>query len=168
VNLGDEIIAWSIRLAMLLFVVVQAVQFQRPLRSGIDSALRTLWTISFLLFLVHVMAAFHFVHHWSHMAAYEATSEETRHNLGFAYGAGVYFNYLFLLVWAIDVYWMWRPAKHPNDAVRALQLAGRLYLLFIAFNGVVVFKSGWMRVLGAIATALLLGLAWRDRKKRDG
>lgn len=166
-NLGDEIIAWSIRLAMLLFVVVQAVQFQAPLRSGIDSTLRTLWTISFLLFLVHVMAAFHFVHHWSHMAAYVATSAETRHKLGFAYGAGVYFNYLFLVVWAIDVYWMWRPAKQPTDAVRALQLAGRLYLLFIAFNGVVVFKSGWMRVLGAIATALLLGLAWRNLARRQ-
>ena len=166
-NLGAEIIAWSIRLAMLLFVVVQAVQFQTPLRSGIDSTLRTLWTISFLLFLVHVMAATHFVHHWSHMAAYDATSEETRHKLGFAYGAGVYFNYLFLVVWAIDVYSMWRPAKHPNDAVRALQLAGRLYLLFIAFNGVVVFKSGWMRVLGAIATALLLGLAWRNLARRQ-
>ena len=128
VNSGDWIIAWSIRLALLLLVIVQA---------------------------------FHFVHRWSHQAAFDATAKETLDKIGFAYGTGVFFNYLFLLVWAIDLIWVWRPETLRNRTQQVLFYAGRAYLLFIAFNGTVVFKTGWMRILGISATALLAALLWR-------
>jgi len=161
VNSGDWIIAWSIRLALLLLVVVQAFQLESLGIDRLAKAIRWLWTIAFLFFSLHVAAAFHFVHRWSHRAAFDATAKETLDKMGFAYGTGVYFNYLFLLVWAIDLIWVWRPETLRNRTQQVLFYAGRAYLLFIAFNGTVVFKTGWMRILGISATALLAALLWR-------
>jgi len=38
---------------------------------------RVWWTAGCLLLFVHVACAFHFVHHWSHREAYEATAQQT-------------------------------------------------------------------------------------------
>lgn len=168
-NTGDWIIAWSIRLALLLLVIVQACQLESLGTNRLSKAFRWLWTTAFLLFLLHVAAAFHFVHRWSHQAAFDATAKETLDKMGFAYGTGVYFNYLFLLLWAIDLVWVWRPETLRNRTQKTLFYAGRAYLLFIAFNGAVIFKTGWMRILGISATALLATLLWRwlQRTKLD-
>lgn len=158
-NTGDLIIAWTIRLSMLLLCVSVLLQLQRELGPRIRFVQRGLWTTSFLLSVLHVLAAFHFVHHWSHTAAYLATAEETRLKLGFAYGAGVYFNYLFLIVWGIDVAWTWYGSRSHHRPTPWWIRAGRWYMLFIAFNGVVVFKTGWLRILGIAMTAGLLAIA---------
>jgi hypothetical protein len=81
--------------------------------------------------------------------------------MGFAYGAGVYFNYLFLGVWAMDVVMIWLSPRPISGTQKNLAMLGRMYLLFIAFNGVVVFKSGWLRVIGSLCTLLLVLLAIR-------
>lgn len=146
---------------MLLFVVVQALEWNFANRPRIQLTLKVLWTASFLLFLLHVAAAFHFVHHWSHSAAYLATAKETREKMGFAYGDGVYFNYLFLLVWAMDVAMLWLGTKSTFVLQKYIRILGRCYLLFIAFNGVVVFKSGWLRVFGLFGTVMLMFFAFR-------
>jgi hypothetical protein len=123
--------------------------------------IRSLWTLSFLLFVTHVVSSFHFVHHWSHHQAYIATAEETKRLLGVEFGGGVYFNYLFLLGWAVHVWFSWRPAPQKNLVVRGLLHVILIYMLFIAFNGVVVFKSGWLRALGITATcAVTLAAAY--------
>lgn len=158
---SDLLISWTIRLSMLLLFVVFALQMQRKSGPRMGLWLKYLWTASFAICALHVLAAFHFVHHWSHNAAYLATAEDTRKKLGIAYGAGVYFNYLFLAVWGADVCWTWRSHKNWTKPTPWMIRAGRWYLLFIAFNGVVVFESGWLRALGAIATLILLGIASR-------
>jgi hypothetical protein len=78
----------------------------------------------------------------SHSAVYESTAEETLNKIGGSYGPGVYFDYLFLIVWAIDVFWIWRGTQKISQSQQVLFYVGRSYLLFIAFNGVVIFKSG--------------------------
>lgn len=158
-NAGDLIISWTIRFSMLLLCISVFLQLQRELSLRIRFVQRGLWTTSFLLSVLHVLAAFHFVHHWSHTAAYLATAEETRLKLGFAYGAGVYFNYLFLIVWGIDVAWTWYGSPFTHRSTPWWIQAGRWYLMFIAFNGVVVFKTGWLRILGIVLTAGLLAIA---------
>ena len=158
-NTGDLIIAWTIRLSMLLLCASVFLQLRRQLSPRIRFMQSGLWTTSFLLSVLHVLAAFHFMHHWSHTAAYLATAEETRVKLGFAYGAGVYFNYLFLIVWGIDVVWTWHGFRFPHRPTPWWIQAGRWYLLFIAFNGVVVFKTGWLRILGITMTMGLLAIA---------
>ncbi len=165
-NVGDLLISWSIRVAMVLFFVAMALYMQINAGQRPGVGLKILWTAGFLLSVAHVAAAFHFAHHWSHSEAYLATAAETRQKLGFAYGAGVYFNYLFLIVWALDVYWIWRSPEMTSKPKQWLIFVGRCFLIFIAFNGVVVFKSGWLRILGALATAALLGVAWRVRMRR--
>jgi hypothetical protein len=161
---SDLLIAWTIRLSMLLLFVVFALQMQRPSGQSMGRWLKYLWTAGFVMCALHFLAAFHYVHGWSHSAAYLATAEDTRKNLGFAYGAGVYFNYLFLVVWGADICWTWRSDQKSTRSTPWIILAGRWYLLFIAFNGVVVFKSGWLRTLGAISMFLLIGIAIRNRK----
>ena len=152
---------------MLLLFVVFALQMQRQSGPSMEGWLKYVWTASFVMCALHFLAAFQYVHNWSHSNAYASTAEETRKNLGFAYGTGVYFNYLFLIVWGADVCWVWRSQQ--NNATRSTPWvirAGRWYMFFIAFNGVVVFKSGWLRTLGAIATVVLFGIAIRNRKPR--
>lgn len=156
-NFGESLITWTIRLAMLLLFLAMALRVRQRPRQTVGPALRLLWTASFILSALHVLAAFHFVHHWSHHEAYLATADDTLQKLGFAFGAGVYFNYLFLIVWAFDIYWTWRATGQLSMKMQRMLLVGRLYLFFIAFNGVVVFESGWLRALGIVATLILIG-----------
>jgi hypothetical protein len=161
---GELLIVWSIRMAMLLFFVSLTLLVGKSERQRMPVVLKILWTASFVLIVLHVAAAFHFVHHWSHGEAYRATAEETRQMLGFAYGAGIYFNYFFLAVWAMDVFWVWLPSKGDSCATHWLVFAGRCYLLFIAINGLVVFETGWLRAFGVLGTAVVLGVAWNRRR----
>ena len=162
---GDLLISWSIRIAMLLLVASFVIQIQGSSKYRNSLSFKLIWTLGWLFMLLHVAAAFHFVHDWSHRAAFVATENETFQQLGFRYGAGIYFNYVFVVAWAVDVYFTWRPARRNVIGIRRFLFAGRCYLLFIAFNGVVVFESGWLRFLGALATVALLGCGYYFRKK---
>jgi hypothetical protein len=70
-------------------------------------------------------------------------------------GAGVYFNYLFVALWLLDVAWWWLcPAGYlARPAWLGIALQG--YLFFIAFNGAVVFASGPIRWVGLALCARL-------------
>jgi hypothetical protein len=76
--------------------------------------------------------------------------------IGIEFGVGLYFNYLFMLVWAIDLIWIWLANSELADRYRWLRLTWIAYLIFIAFNGVAVFKDGWMRVGGIAAMTLII------------
>ena len=124
--------------------------------SGWQRSLRIIWTIGFLLFVAHVVAAFHFHHNWSHASTLAETARQTRDLIGLEFGAGVYFNHLFMLVWAIDLIWIWFGNSEFTQRYRGLRLTWVAYLIFIAFNGVAVFKDGWMRVGGIAALTLMM------------
>jgi hypothetical protein len=120
------------------------------------------------LFWLHVAAAFHFYHRWSHHHAVEHTAAETKRLLGFEFGQGIYFSYLFMVLWAIDAAWQWRTPLAPRRSpwTRCLVHA---YLFFIAFNGTIVFEDGpvrWAAVACCAAIAVLalvrLVLPWRN------
>lgn len=156
--MGAELIAWTVRLGMLCFAFVLA-----GWAVGLDSQqarrqMRLLWTAGWLLMLFHFFAAFHFQHGWSHARAVAETARQTGEQIGWEFGGGVYFNYLFLAAWGWDVVRWWLGVEQVlwYQPVRRLVLG---YLMFIAFNGVVVFKAGWLRWLG-LAITLLLGAIW--------
>lgn len=155
-NFESWLIVWSIRLSMLLFVTTLLTRLVAPKAMASHASIKLLWTAGFALFVVHVLASFHFVHHWSHSAAYEATAKQTGQLLGIEFGGGVYFNYLFLIAWGGDVWHTWYPISRQRWIIHWLLRLGLLYMLFIAFNGVVVFKSGWLRMMGIGATLILL------------
>ena len=154
--MGDALIVWTIRLSMLCFFAA-LIAWSRPSDAWrFERLLRVVWTIGFVLLVLHVASAFHFHHNWSHLKALEVTARETRQTIGIDFGGGVYFNYLFTCVWGIDVARAWTLPLALQRRFSRLRLVCLTYLLFIAFCGTVVFESGWMRVFGILAVLLLL------------
>ena len=159
--MGPELIAWTVRLGILCFTAVLGVWAAGCTGPAIDRYLRWVWTGGWFLFFFHMLAAFHFQHHWSHAHAVADTARQTLELIGWEFGGGVYFNYLFLLLWGADLV-LWWQGKQSADWYRPLRRMLIGYLIFIAFNGVVVFKSGWLRWAGTAATLGLSGI-WLAR-----
>ncbi|HEX5103226.1 MAG TPA: hypothetical protein VFV87_05415 [Pirellulaceae bacterium] len=155
--LGHLLTSWTIRLALALYVAWLAGWL---VASGPRwaAASRWIWTLACGLFLVHVACAFHFYHHWSHAAAWQDTADETQALLGVAFGDGIYFSYAFMVLWVLDVAWLWLVSPVWTPWPRLLVHA---FLLFIAFNGAIVFEAGPTRWFGLAACAVLAGLAVR-------
>ncbi len=126
---------------------------------------RGLWTAGCLAFVAHVAAAFQFEHHWSHSAAIRSTAEQTQALIGWAFGEGLYFSYLFMLLWILDVAWYWMSPRTYESRPRWMQLALHCYLFFIAFNGAVIFESGVTRPTGIIVTLVLFSVLLFARRR---
>ena len=158
---GEFLTRWTIRLALACYVFCLAATILRPGAAGsrINDAVRIIWTLGCGLFIAHVVAAFGYYHHFSHAAAYDETARQTQEQIGFAFGGGIYFSYMFLVFWVMDVAWRWLT---PDTRPAWLDWPLHAYMFFIAFNGAVVFEGGVSRVAGIFA-CLLLGavLAWR-------
>ena len=120
---------------------------------------RSWWTVGALAASVHVAAAFHSFHGWSHQSAVQATAQQTGALVGVFRGEGVFFNYAFLVVWLADVAWWWlRPSSYETRPL-AVGRAIHGFLFFMFFNGVIVFADGWMRLLGILAVGAV-SVAW--------
>ena len=120
---------------------------------------RWCWTWGLFAFLVHLAAAFHYFHQWSHAHAFEHTRQVS------GWGEGIYLSYLFTLLWAADTVWWWLlPSAY---AVRSewLHRALHAFMLFIAFNSTVVFETGPIRWAAAAGTAAL-AIAWLVKRQR--
>lgn len=162
--IGDLLIRWTIRTALVAFVarlVIDLLPADSTHRS--DRLQKWLWTIACALLWVHVGFAFAFEHHWSHAAAYEQTARETRTVTGLDWGGGLWINYTLMLLWAGDVLWWWLT---PASFAARPALVNHLwpgFLLFIAFNATVVFKTGALRWFGVAVTITLIWLWWRKR-----
>jgi hypothetical protein len=119
---------------------------------------RRLWTLAWVTFMVHVAAAMHYFHHWSHASAIEYTRAES------GFGEGIYLSHLFYVWWGLDVAW-WQGS--PASYARRPAWQGRLlhgYMLFLAFQALVVYETGFIRwgaLAGFVALAVWWGLAWR-------
>ncbi|HVU88502.1 MAG TPA: hypothetical protein VHD36_14370 [Pirellulales bacterium] len=111
---------------------------------------RWCWTWSIVCFWVHLGVAFHFYHGWSHAHAFEHTREVS------GIGEGIYVSYLFTWLWTGDMLWWW--ARPNGYAARSVWIDRVLhaFMLFIVFNGMVVYESGLIRWAGL---AMFAGLA---------
>lgn len=159
--LGPLLTTWTIRLALICYAACVAGSLVKR-GPGWSQIALWLWTLGCGLFVVHVFCAMAFYHEWSHIRAFEKTAVETRALLGVEFGAGIYFSYLFLLVWVVDVCWSWLGAASYRERPRWLALGVHAYLGFIAFNGAIVFEDGPTRWAGsAVCIALACWIAWR-------
>ena len=158
---GEFLTRWTIRLALAcyLFCLAEAVLGHGTVHTRARDIVRLVWTLGCGLFIAHVIAAFGYYHHFSHQAAYEDTAQQTEDLLGFSFGGGIYFSYVFLTLWIADVAWRWiRPDSRPVW----LDWPLHAYMFFIAFNGAIVFEEGVSRIAGIIACVLLAGIViWR-------
>ena len=120
---------------------------------------RAVWTFGWLMFFLHLIVAFHYYHSWSHSHAIKDTAEKTEALIGWAFGEGIYFSYLFLIVWLFDVIWMWAGPISYRNRTTGISILVHGYLLFIVVNGTAVFESGvtrWATVAVAIGLAVLV------------
>lgn len=159
VERGSDLTRSTIRLSMAWYAaaLVCMLRLERPGWMGQSAGgriARWCWTWSVLVYLVHLAMAFHYFHDWSHAHAFE----HTRQTSGF--GEGIYLSYLFTLLWVSDVTWWW---GRPDDYAQRPPLVGyslHVFMLFIVFNGMVVFESGAIRWAGLLMYAVLF-VAWR-------
>lgn len=121
------------------------------------------WSWAVVVFVVHLAMAFHFFHQWSHQRAFDHTRDVS------GVGEGIYVSYLFTWLWIGDAAWWWaRPASYAGRNVW-LSFTLHLFMLFIVFNGTVVFEDGPIQIAGATGT-LAIAAAWltgcKQRKNR--
>jgi hypothetical protein len=154
---GKILTLWTIRAAATLYVASVIAWIRRRDRSA-----RVTWTVACLLYLAHVVCAFDFYHHWSHSAAYEDTSQRTARLLGMSWGGGLYFNYIFTVVWMLDVIWWWRGVALYRSRPQWVHTSIHTFFAFMFFNATVVFATGPVRWLGLVATAALGFIWWQS------
>lgn len=114
-------------------------------------------TLGLFLLVGHTALAFQIRYAWSHALAARETARQTEALVGWSFGAEVFVNYLFLLVWSVDVAWWWLSAETYRQRPPALTRFIRGFFLLMFANGAVVFVHGPLRLLGAAA---VLGVVW--------
>lgn len=184
-DVGEQIVRWTARLAVAAYVCrltadVWSGRLMRPASTadnrnvaptadvaqhpGRDLVL-WIWTAGCFVYLLHVAAAFHFVHSWSHAGAWRQTAQQTADVTGWHWGGGLWINYAFTLWWPLDAGWTWRRGldRLPRWYVWTLHaLAG-----FLMFNATVVFGPPWWRwAAGGLAAAVALLAVIKQRLRR--
>lgn len=142
---------WTVRCAIAAYFIALALM----LRNRSQSAVRAWWTTACGLLVTHVLLAFHVHHGWSHAAAYADTAQKTSRLVGMNWGGGIYFNYVLLAVWGLDVVRRWLA---PQCDAWGWQVALHGFIAFMVFNATVVFESGairWGTALAYVAIAVL-------------
>lgn len=162
---GEFLTRWTIRLALACYVfcLASVIRGRGSTDRQQNQVVRVIWTLGCGLFITHVVAAFGYYHHFSHQAAYDDTARQTREQLGFAFGGGIYFSYVFLALWILDVAWRWlAPSTRPAWFDWPLHA----FMFFIAFNGAIIFEGGVSRMAGIVACLLLAGIfVWRCMRR---
>jgi hypothetical protein len=155
---GQSLTIETVRVAAAFYVLSVAARLERR-----DGTARLTWSVACAFYLVHVAAAFQFYHHWSHAAAYVETARQTASTVGLDWGGGLYFNYLFTVIWIADVFWWWRAGLAAYRERRQIGFAIHCFLAFMFFNATVVFAHGMIRWLGMAAALALLVIAARSK-----
>jgi hypothetical protein len=160
---GELLTLWTVRAAVLLYVLALALRITAPGRPRFLALARLVWTAGFFALLLHVACAFHFFHGWSHADAYTTTAVQTAEVTGLRWGGGLYVNYLFMLTWAADVAWWWARPEQYSRRSPFFECAVQGFLGFIVFNALVVFKEGFLRWAG-VGACLVLVAVWATRR----
>jgi hypothetical protein len=160
---GDALIRNTIRLSLLYYAVALNIMMRLPsaewAATGRGRLARLCWTLAWFTYLIHLGMAFHFYHDWSHADAVRHTEEVS------GFGPGIYVSHVFTLAWSADVlFWWLRPQGY---ALRAHWIDWLLhgFMLFIVFNGTVVYETGLIRWAGAVVFVELAIMAVYVKKQ---
>ncbi|WP_437226379.1 hypothetical protein SH661x_004554 [Planctomicrobium sp. SH661] len=156
---GELLTIWLVRISMVCYLLSLILQITAWETTSQQRRARWLWTIGYLFFLLHLAAAFHYVHHWSHTHAYEVTAQRTAETVGMRYGAGIYFNYAFMIVWGIDVLWWWTGLQRYRTRPGWITWSIQGFMAFIILNATIFFaitSIRWWGIAGAILLASLV------------
>ena len=157
---GEFLTRGTIWITILAYVIGSLIFAFAAKTAWGDAAVRIAWTFACAILFVHLIAAFHFYHGWSHHAAYLDTARQTREVVGLNWGGGLFINYALLVAWTLDLAWWWRKGLTSYRLrPRPLITAWHGLLIFIIFNATVVFKDGVVRWIG-LAVCIVLVFSW--------
>jgi hypothetical protein len=159
-TLVDDLVRNPVRVALVgyalgaaLILVSSATDWRE--RTRLWRLARAFWCLGFASFFIHVLAAFHHYHSWSHAEAVAHVESVS------GLGQGLWFSYLFTVLWGLDVLtWLAWPGWYARRP-RWIDVALQSYMAFITFNATVVYESGWIRWAGAVMFLVLGGLVVR-------
>ncbi len=135
------------------------------LRGSHDRWARWVWTLGCAGLWLHIVAAFHFVHDWSHAEALRQTAEETRKLTGWYWAGGIYINYAFAGLWLFDVLGWWSAGHKPRPQSPARFWTIHAVFAFMMLNATVVFGPDYWRIVAVSFTAVAV-LIWLVRRRR--
>ena len=164
--MGQLIVLATVHVALIGFFGAHVVARLAGGWNRRPRGLVALWNLGAFSFLTHVLCAFHVHHDWSHASAVADTARSTQEILGRAYGGGVFFSYAFTLLWPVDALWILRFPRSHSGRPQAVKFIVHGYLLFIVFNGTIVFEAGVVRLVSALAFLLLASLTFFSRTFR--
>lgn len=121
---------------------------------------RWCWTIAMVAYWVHVIVAFEYYHHWSHNRAFHHVEQAS------GFGAGIFVSYFFTLLWTVEVLWWWIAVQSYAHRSAWIGILIHAFMLFIVFNGVVVFERGLTRWVGVAVFMVLAITAFLRRRFR--
>jgi hypothetical protein len=83
---------------------------------------------------------------------------------GIESGSGIYFNYVFALIWLVDVMWWWLAERSYKHRKRWIDTAFHGFMAFMFVNGAIVFAAGLVRWFSIAAAAVLVALFVRRKR----
>ena len=163
--MGEAIVRGSVWFALLCYPAGPwAVALRSP---GARRTARVVWALGCLAFIVHTISSFAVFYDWSHRVALTETARQVEELTGTASGGGLYLNYLFGLLWCVDVVRRLRAGGDSDVRPRWPWLLFHGFFLFMIFNATVVFEDGATRVMGgAVTLAGVAGVVQALRRSR--
>lgn len=136
------VLLYGLRLAYDLNLLCPAEKRFWAARRRIEWA----WLAAGIFYLIHVLAAFAFVHHWSHAEALIHTAQQTERVTGWYWGGGLWINYLIALWFPVDIIGTFRQGI--DQIPRRYVVCLHLLIGFIVFNATVVFGPRYWIPIG--------------------
>lgn len=153
---GDALIRWTARLFVACYVGRLCVDTAGRRDESAQRAARWWWTIGCGIFVLHVVAAFHFQHGWSHAAAFEHVRQRTLLDTGWDSGIGLYINHAFGLLWLADTVVWWRRLDWSQQ--RPMYWIVQSLFAFMMIQATAVFGPPFWRDICAAAVFILIAL----------
>ncbi len=167
-EVGEDRVRYTIRVALLFYCLAAALLLSLDradwqTASPLVCLARLLWSLTLAAYIVHVLLAFHYYHHWSHADAFARTERVS------GFGPGIYISHLFGLLWAVDAAWWWFAPDSYARRSPGIDWLLNSFMAFIIFNGSVVFAEGLVRWASVVMFLLLAGLLLqRLLRRRSG
>jgi hypothetical protein len=128
--------------------------------TGRGQLARWCWTLAWSAYLVHLAMAFHHYHHWSHADAVEHTRAVS------GVGEGIYVSHLFTLLWTLDVACWWLLPGRYATRPAWIDVTLHSFMVFVIFNGTVVYEAGTIRWAG-LGMFAVLAVVWLLKIRGD-
>ncbi len=159
--IGEFLVRWTARIAVACYIARLACDSGH--NGGIDSQkiARIWWSIGCATFVLHVIVAFHFIHHWSHTAAFDATAKRTAEMTGWNSGFGLYINEAFLLLWLTDTFFWWQDVSWPRH--RRIYWTVQSVFAFLMIQATAIFGPPFWIPVVVLVIAILSIRAFRTK-----